>query len=373
LLAGGIVGALAFALFGILRPVYEASALLEFPVPRGKTPNIRNTAMELPAFRRFVATQISTENLIDYAKHLKVDGGSAVIRLIDQARSPGFWGKTAVPVAPISRDDRRQFGLQKSDESAVLLGLNLFVTGSTPDEAREMIQFAGLYYSNSVFKARLRSWIVDSRVDAEASNNFTGSEIIRLGLENSSLARRITTMKTLLERYPEASRLDPPNMISVNPAEPSEKEFERQDRMLSPLAQIVVAESAIAQNQEAIVRLKREIFQRERLTSFFSDAVRIADGKTDAIELVSALRQLSKSTFIPDQDNSEAISEIRLGIEGVLDVFATMPTQFGVNGPVRIHRPISNEPWFLACVGALLGLVGCGLALRPARRLFAQR
>lgn len=374
-LIGAVVLAVLFAGVGYMSPMYEASALLQFPTARLRSPEIRNAALDLPVYRRAVATYISTDQMTRYAQHLGIDNRAPTVEMIRQSRTPGFWDRVAMPMAPLSREDRRQFGLQKAEESAVLLGVRLGVTGRRKDEVSEMIEFLGMYYSNTLIRARIRNWMLESRIDVEGARNLSGSEIVRLGLQNKMHQRRIAAMKEILVRYPDAARLDPRTTINVVSGERNDDDRVREERLLSPLAQIVASESAIAQNNEMIERLEREIYQRELLGQYFVAAERIADSKPDAFDLVSPLRELALSHFVVSNLGAEAaVQEVRLGIEGALDIFEAMPTQYGVRGSIRVHRPMRNEPAFLGVLGAILGGVGFAVAghwikLRRAARV----
>jgi hypothetical protein len=365
-----VAAAVLGATLGWMRPQYRAAALLQFPEMRAKSPEIRISAIDLPTYRRLVETFVSASQLRAFAKQRGLDGKASIQELIEQSSSDGFWSATAVPVAPLSREDRRQFGVSKADESAQLLGLTLNVVARTPEDAREKIELLGGYYSNAVMWARMRRWIVENKVDSESTNNFARYEIVRLERENQSHQRMIEAMKSVLAKYPDSSRLDTQLQIHVNSPESRDNSSRREDTVLSPLAQIVASESAIARNREAIFRMKLEISQREMLAGYFAGAEQILDSNFVAVQVVSSLRELTDRIFVDLPTEFGGMNENRLGIHGALDAFAVLPNEIGIKGVIRVHKSLSRSPAFLAAVAAAMALVAI-FVVAALRRFYA--
>ena len=115
------------------------------------------------------------------------------------------------------------------------------------------------------------------------------ADILRAELDINSIARRAEDMKAILARYPDAARMDSRQIVSVNPSEGGE-------RYLSPLAQLVGAESAISQRREMIRRWQRELRQKAILAQFY--AMPRACGPRDRSEkLLAELKALSTKIF----------------------------------------------------------------------------
>jgi hypothetical protein len=95
------------ATWGWMRPVYQASALLQFPELRAKSPAIRNnellqfpelrgkpleicnTAIDLPTYRRLVATFVSSDQLRNFVQQRGLDQKAATQELLEQCARPG--------------------------------------------------------------------------------------------------------------------------------------------------------------------------------------------------------------------------------------------------------------------------------------------
>jgi hypothetical protein len=374
------------ATWGWMRPVYQASALLQFPELRAKSPairnnellqfpelrakplEIRNTAIDLPTYRRLVATFVSSDQLRNFVQQRGLDKKAATHELLEQSSSDGFWSAAAVPVAPLSREDRRQFGVTKADESAQLLGLTLTATARSPERAQEKIQLLGDYYSNAVMWTRIRNWIVENKVDAQSSNNFARSEIVHLELENQTHRRMIDAMKSVLAKYPDSARLDSRLQIHVNP--PNSTDNGREDKVLSPMAHIVVSETAIALNRESILDMKRAIAQREALAGYFAGAEQIVDASFNVTQVVGSLRELVNRIIVDLPSEHGGEEQSRLQIHGALDVFAVIPYEIGIKGVIRVHKRFTRSPGFLAALAAAIALLAI-FVVSAVRRFYS--
>ena len=126
------------------------------------------------------------------------------------------------------------------------------------------------YYINAVVRERIRAWTLAGKVDAQAQEKGVRADILRAELDIELYGRRADDMKAMLARYPDAARMDSRQVVSVNPSEGGE-------RYLSPLAQLVGAESAISQRRELIRRWQRELKQKTVLAQFYAKADALLD------------------------------------------------------------------------------------------------
>ena len=84
--------------------------------------------------------------------------------------------------------------------------------------------------------------------------------------------------------------MDSRQVVSVNQAEGGE-------RYLSPLAQLVGAESAISQRRKAIRRWQRELKQKTILAQYYSSADALLDREIEVARLLVELKALAARTL----------------------------------------------------------------------------
>jgi hypothetical protein len=206
------------------------------------------------------------------------------------------------------------------------------------------------YFTAAVIRERIRGWVMAGRVEAQGSVKALGADIVKAEAEIALYTRRVQDMKAILARYPDAARMDARQVVSVNAAEGGE-------RYLSPLAQLVGAESAISQKREEISRLERRIHQRTVLAQYFQKAEALVDASPDTAALIDGLRALVEPAFAGAPATEDWAKEARYRLDGALDNFAAMRTQFGVRTGVRVEPVPSRDPVRLGLLGAALGFM----------------
>ena len=339
---------------GFMFPKFEAKALLVFPekqsLPSGnKLFDVPNNVIELPVYKRIEASYDSAEQLSGWLAANGLIESPAAQRLIKQSARSKFWNTVSAPVLPFSKLDQKTYGDIKDASSTQLIGLQLTADARTGTMAAEMIDIMARYYTDAVLRERVRAWVVEGQVEAQGTAQLLRGEIVRSELEISLAMRRVEDMKAIIARYPEASRMDSRQVVSVNEADGG-------DRYLSPIAQLVGAETKISQQKEQIRRLERRIQQRELLASFFSEASGLVNATLNTDQLLKGLTSLANRHFSSADGKQEWVKEARLRVNGALDSFNAMQNQFGVRNGVAVSEIASRDPARLGALGFLLGL-----------------
>lgn len=339
---------------GLAFPKFEAKALLAFPEkqvtsPGNKLFELPNNVIELPLYKRIEASYDSTEQLSDWLAANGVSDSAVAQRLLNQSRSSKFWSSVSTPVLPFSKQDQKVYGDIKDASSTQLIGLQLSAGARNGALASEMVEVMARYYTGAVLRERIRTWVIDGRVEAQGTTQMLRGEIIRAQLEMSLAARRVADMQAVIARHPEAARMESRQVVNVN-------ENEGGDRYLSPVAQMVGAETRISQQKELILRLERRIQQRELLANFFGEASQLVDSTLNAEKLLNGLRDLAGRQFASADIKQEWVEEALLRINGAIDAFRVMQNQIGIRNGVSVAEVASRDPVRLGALGLALGL-----------------
>lgn len=364
---------------GLLLPKFEATALLQFPEPQKSFERLdeprlpeqrpldpKANVIELAAYKRVAASYGSAAQLSGYLEAAGLSSRPGAARLIRQAENPSFWGRVAVPMLPFSRRDQKEFGDIKDASATSMLGLELTADASTASLAQDMVDLLASYYINAVVRERIRAWTLAGKVDAQSLEKGVRADILRAELDIELYARRADDMKAILARYPDAARMDSRQVVSVNQSEGGE-------RYLSPLAQLVGAESAISQRRELIRRWERELKQKTILAQFYASAEALLHREVDAAKLLAALKAQAAKTFSHPEMSQEWNQEAALRVSGALDNFEVMRGQFGVRNGIRAGKVGSRSPLRLAGLGIVAGLAVLGAAAFLRTALQAAR
>ena len=358
--------AMAGVAVGVLLPKFEATTLLQFPEPQKeksagdqklfpeqRTTDPRANVIELAAYKRVAASYDSVVELSSYLTASGLSSRPAAERLLKQAEYPGFWGKAAVPVLPFSKRDQKEFGDIKDASATTMLGVELTADARTETVAQEMVNILAGYFINAVVRERVRAWALAGKVDSKSQEKSIRADILRAGLDIELFGRRADDMKVVLARYPDAARMDSRQLLSVSPTDSGE-------RYLSPLAQLVGAESAISQRRESIRRWQRELKQKAVLAQFFMDADTLLAREVEVVRLLAELKTLATKTFSHAEATEEWNQEAALRVNGALDNFEVMRSQFGVFNGIRTGEVASRSPLRLASLGIAAGLALLG-------------
>jgi len=365
--------AAAGAAVGIAFPKWSAEGLLETPgvvipfeAPRENPDSVRpepkTKYVTLAEYRKVAAAYSSQAALREF---LAASGkrGPAVDRLVLQAQQPGFWDAVATPVLPFSRRDAREYGDLKDAASDSLVGIDLATNARTPEVASEMNSIMGSHFANALIRERIHTWILKNRGDAPARQKALLAEVVEGQMKIEATNRRIQDLKAILVRYPDAVKLDSRQVIAIT-----------EDRFLSPLAQLVAAESSIAQRKETIARKEREALQFDLLARYFAQAEEKLQSTPLVAELIPALAGSTSSKFEGVDPAEDWAREVIFRLQADIAGFSSARASFGFRNEARVAKVPSRDPVRLAAFGAvgsllLLGLVAFIRAPMKASRI----
>lgn len=362
-LAFVVVLTVAGVAIGLLLPKWNAEGLLETPgvvvpfdtrrenLPEDVRPEPKTRYVTLAEYRKTAAAYSSQVALDEYLGATK-NSGPAAERLRLQADLPGFWSAAAAPVLPFSRRDAREFGELKDAASDSLVGIDLVANARTPELSREMLHLLGGYFSNALIRERIRGWILKNSGEAPAKQKALRAEVVEGQMRIDATSRRIQDLKAILARYPDASKLDSRQVVAIT---------EGSDRFLSPLAQLVAAESSIAKLKETIGRKEREARQYDLLQRYFGQAQEQLQSTPLVSDLIPVLATATTARFEGIDAEADWAREVSFRLQADVAGFSSALASFGFRNEARIARAKFRAPAQLAALGALAALAVLGL------------
>jgi len=354
--------AAAGAAVGLAFPKWNAEGLLETPgvvipfeAPRENPDNARpepkTRYVTLAEYRKAAAAYASQAALHEFLAAAGAQSPAAE-RLLLQSEQPGFWADVATPVLPFSRRDAREYGELKDAASDSLVGIDLTTNARTPELAREMNGIMGSHFANALVRERIRAWILKNGGEAPAKQKALRAEVIDGQMKIAATASRIQDLKAILARYPESGKLDSRQVIAIS---------EGSDRFLSPLAQLVAAESSIAALKETIARREREARQFDLLERYFARADEKLKSAPLASEMIPVLAALTSTPFEGVDANADWAREVFFRLQADIAGFSAAHTSFGFRNEARIAQAPWRNPVQLAAAGAAGALILLGL------------
>jgi hypothetical protein len=354
--------AAAGAAVGLAFPKWNAEGLLETPgvvipfeAPRENPDNARpepkTRYVTLAEYRKAAAAYASQAALHEFLAAAGAQSPAAE-RLLLQSEQPGFWADVATPVLPFSRRDAREYGELKDAASDSLVGIELKTNARTPELASEMNGIMGSHFANALIRERIRAWILKNSGEAPAKQKALRAEVVEGQMKIEATGSRIQDLKAILARYPESGKLDSRQVVAIS---------EGSDRFLSPLAQLVAAESSIAKQKETIARKEREARQFDLLERYFARADEKLKSAPLASEMIPVLAALTTAPFEGVDANADWAREVFLRLQADIAGFSSAQASFGFRNEARTAKAPWRDPVQLAVLGAAGALVLLGL------------
>jgi LPS O-antigen subunit length determinant protein (WzzB/FepE family) len=198
-----------------------------------------------------------------------------------------------VPVFAFSKGDLRDLVQIPKDISNSVLGLNLSYEADSPQQAYNYVRFFGYYIRDCLLYVSLYDYIKNeySKVISELSENE--NDIIDLQFNLQQNTRKMSDIKAILTKYPEAAKIENRQVVSVQ---------EGGFRFLGPVTQLVGIESTLADQRQYFAELEREkekLIIRREYFSKCNDALNKSSSQGGAI--FSQLKSI-KSTVFENKD-----------------------------------------------------------------------
>jgi hypothetical protein len=311
----------------------------------------KSKPITLHEYRRVMAGYSTAAALQDFLSASAAKGPGAQ-RLLVQSRLPAFWDGVASPVLPFSRRDAREFGDIRDAASNALVGLDLSTNARDAATASEMLGIMAGYFTNALLRERVRTWVLKHSTDAASKEKALQADIIEARMKIDAMGRRIQDFKEILARYPDSAKLDSRQVISIT---------EGSDRFLSPLAQLVAADTSITSLRETIHRKERQALQFAFQERFFHEADQMLQSNMLVAKLISELGKLSARQLASVDPQADWAREVALRIQADVAGFSSAFASFGIRNEPRVSAAAARDPMRLAGLGAAAALLLLGL------------
>lgn len=226
---------------------------------------------------------------------LEEDATERLVRTL----SRGDWSK---PVPKLSKLDAKELpDLQKEDSasaSSAYLGIKLSAVAHDPAQAAGITKWLGEYFKDAATLGAVRELVTRWAADNQQFADRALEKKIKMAFAIEQVQNRAAALKQLMARYPNMSQRESQQVLDVR---------KDNEKFMSPLAQLVAAESEIIGMQEDVRSLDREILQHAFTKTLMTNAMAALDksrsGSESILQLAQVIKQQSK------QSNTEAEQE----------------------------------------------------------------
>jgi len=322
------------------------------PLLRYKSEGVLSLEMGTAEYKRFAELAVDADTVRRFVA-ISFPAGMDSQR-IDQMVSnvtKGIWLK---PLPKVSKADAKELpdGVLQIDQDkaqAVYLGLRLTHKAADPDETAKGATWLGAYFKDVATREALREQV--SRWAAE-NRQFSDRAVerkLKHEFDIEQAQTRIKSLKQLVSSYPEAARTEFRQVVDVR---------KDNEKFMSPMSQLVGAESEIIEVREKIQKIDREIQQQVFAKALVADAeIAMNDthsGGESAIKLSEVIVRFSK--LVKTEAEREKLSSLAADVSQISARFLTQ-AQFIANPSVP-SRPENPRPLMvMALAGLLAGLL----------------
>ena len=337
-------------------------ALLGYgPLLRYKTEGVLSMEMGTSEYKRFTELANDASTVRQYIAvmpppNLKTTELEQLA--IDTTR--GDWHK---PVPKVSKADAKelpdmllQMEQERNDNKErktpipAYLGLRITNFSSDPLKAAEIAIWLGGYFKNVATREAVRDQVFRWAAESRQFSDRALERKLKYEFEIEQAQTRSTALKKVLASYPESARREAQQVVDVR---------KDNEKFMSPLAQLIGAESEMIEINEKVKKLDREIEQQTFVKALVVDAQVVISqarsGSESVVKLSSVVTDFSKK--IKTEAEREKLLSIAADLSQISARFLSQ-AQFVANPSVP-SRPERPTPYtVMAICGLLFTLLG---------------
>lgn len=148
--------------------------------------------------------------------------------------------------------DRERDDKMNRENGAVYMGLRISYFAHEPVEAMEATTWLGSYFKDVAARDALRELISSWAAENRQFKDWSLEQQLKFKFETEQVEKRIISLKKLAASYPEASVREGRQVVDVR---------RDNEKFMSPVAQLVAAESQVIEIKEKSQKLDRQIGQ----------------------------------------------------------------------------------------------------------------
>ena len=269
----------------------------------------------------------------------------------------GGWQK---PVPKVSKADSKElpeFLIQLEQERAknrdgntqpAYIGLRLTYADRDPEVAAGVSKWLGGYFKDVAAREAVRSQISQWTLDSRQFSDRSLERKLKLAFDVEQAQTRAISLKSLLASYPDSTRRDPQQVVDVR---------KDNEKFMSPLSQLLAAESEVISIREQIKKLDREI-EQQAFTKFLIEEAGVMTEKvqrgSDSVINLSALIVDATKKVKTDAEREKLLS-LAADLSQITARFLTQ-VQFIAPPPVPV-RPETPAPLIVVLLFGFLTVI----------------
>jgi hypothetical protein len=227
----------------------------------------------------------------------------------------------------------------------VYLGLRLTHTAPGPQQVANVASWLGEYFKDVATREAVREQVSRWKADNRQFSDRALERKLRFEFDIQQAQTRATSLKSIVAAYPDAARRDSQQVVDVR---------KDNEKFMSPMSQLVGAESEIIDIRERLQKLEREIEQQSFVKSLVLEADTAANkaqsGNDSVRQLSTVITEASKK--VKTEAEREKLLSLAADLSQITARFLSQ-AQF-VAKPSVPSLPERPTPLMVTVLGALL-------------------
>lgn len=343
------------------------------PLLRYKSEGVLSMEIGTAEYKRFAELAVDGHTVQQYVGVVPPPGldPSQVEKLVrDMPR-----GEWLMPVPKVSKVDAKQLPdilLQieqereklllskegKEGKASVYLGVQLSYSAPDPHQAAGVAGWLGAYFKDVATRETVRDQVSRWAADNRQFSDRALERKLKYEFDIEQAQNRVAALKKVMSSYPDVARRENQQVVDVR---------KDNEKFMSPVAQLVGAESEMIDIREKLQRLDREMEQQAFAKALITDAQaalgQARSGSESVLKLADVIVRFSKETNTEAQ--REKLSSLAADMSSISARFLSQ-AQF-IAQPSVPSRPERPRPLMvIALVAVLAGVLAALLAWRDA-------
>jgi LPS O-antigen subunit length determinant protein (WzzB/FepE family) len=262
-------------------------------------------------YKKYQSVILNAENFQAYASEIGMADGDLKQSLnFLVSDKPEQFAKVATMVSPVTPKDVKEFVLGTDKKESVFLGMTVSTSANDPTFARDMNMAVSQYIRDSVMRTDLTDWVRSVAANREAEVAALKNKTIQTNRAIEEAEKKLDALKMVVKRIPEAATMHSRQVLS---AESGAEKF------MSPVAQMVVAETSIVDARLSLKTLTRQQKQMDAAYLFYKPAADLANKATSGQKLFEELLALQSTVFqninLDDDALGEVVNNVNIELE----------------------------------------------------------
>lgn len=343
------------------------------PLLRYKSEGVLSMEIGTAEYKRFAELAVDGHTVQQYVGVVPPPGldPSQVEKLVrDMPR-----GEWLMPVPKVSKVDAKQLPdilLQieqereklllskegKEGKASVYLGVQLSYSAPDPHQAAGVAGWLGAYFKDVATRETVRDQVSRWAADNRQFSDRALERKLKYEFDIEQAQNRVAALKKVMSSYPDVARRENQQVVDVR---------KDNEKFMSPVAQLVGAESEMIDIREKLQRLDREMEQQAFAKALITDAQaalgQARSGSESVLKLADVIVRFSKETNTEAQ--REKLSSLAADMSSISARFLSQ-AQF-IAQPSVPSRPERPRPLMvIALVAVLAGVLAVLWAWRDA-------